>query len=206
LQLIACIFTSRPERTQECVLNAALGTSRLVATLDDPRDAVRNAGLVLVSDLTQSSTELQKLVAFENTFDRVFNLIEEEGSLSQGGIVVQDCLDLLANLIQHNPSNQSLFRESGCVSKVAGLLRDVQSVPSGDGDDEPWPSPQREKNIWGLLAIIRLFLTEGGVGVQENQAAFSKHGLLQQVLELAFSGMAESAIKAEVSLSTLFTA
>jgi hypothetical protein len=182
-------------------LNAALGTSRLVATLDDPRDAVRNAGLVLLSDLTQSSTELQKLVAFENTFDRVFNLIQEEGSLSQGGIVVQDCLDLLANLIQHNPSNQSLFRETGCVLKVAALLRDVQIVPSGDGDDEHWPSPQRDKNIWGLLAIIRLFLTEGGIGVQENQASFSKHGLLQQVLELAFNGTTEAPIKAEVRCS-----
>jgi intracellular protein transport protein USO1 len=42
IQLITAIFASRPERTQECVLNAALGTSRLVSTLDDPRDAVRN--------------------------------------------------------------------------------------------------------------------------------------------------------------------
>jgi len=42
LQLIAAIFSSRPERTQECILAAALGTSRLVATLDDARDPVRN--------------------------------------------------------------------------------------------------------------------------------------------------------------------
>jgi hypothetical protein len=204
LQLITCIFTSRPERTQECVLNAALGTSRLVATLDDRHDAIRNAGLVLLSDLTQSSTELQKLVAFENTFDRLFNLIQEEGSLSQGGIFVQDCLDLLANLIQQNPSNQSLFRETGCVSKLASLLRDVHSAPVEEGEDAQWPSPQRDKNIWGMLAIIRLFLTEGGVGVQENQAAFSKNGLLQQVLELAFNALTDTPIQAEVSLAHFF--
>jgi hypothetical protein len=182
------------------VLNAALGTSRLVATLDDARDAIRNAGLVLLSDLTQSSTELQKLVAFENTFDRVFSVIQEEGSLTQGGIIVQDCLDLLANLVLHNPSNQSLFRESGCVLKLAALLKDVYTPPSTEGSEEQWPSPQRDKNIWGLLAIIRLFLTDGGLGVQENQGAFFKHGLLQQVLELAFSGNTEAPIKAEVSV------
>jgi hypothetical protein len=181
------------------VLNAALGTSRLVATLDDTRDAIRNAGLVLLSDLTQSSTELQKLVAFENTFDRVFSVIHEEGSLTQGGIIVQDCLDLLATLIQHNPSNQSLFRETGCVSKLAALLREVHSPSQGEGSEEQWPSPQKDKNIWGLLAIIRLFLKDGGLGVQENQGAFFKHGLLQQVLDLAFSGSTEAPIKAEVS-------
>ncbi|KAF2435745.1 hypothetical protein EJ08DRAFT_729621 [Tothia fuscella] len=197
IQLVTCIFESRPERTQECVLNAALGTSRLVAMLDDGREPIRNAGLVLLGDLTQSSTELQKLVAFENTFDRIFNLIQEEGSLTQGTVVVQDSLDLLANLVQHNPSNQSLFRETGCVSKLAALLHDVHSPTTAEGDEEHWPSPHRDKNIWGFLAIIRLFLAEGGIGVQENQVAFSKHGLLQQVLELAFSGSTDTSIKAE---------
>jgi len=200
---LTCIFTSRPERTQECILSAPLGTSRLAATLEDTRDAVRNAGVVLLSEIVQSSTELQKLVAFENAFDRVFNLIRLEGSLSQGGIVVQDCLELLANLVRHNPSNQSLFRETGCVSQLAQLLQEVDKKEEKEGDEESWPSPQKDKNIWGLLSIIRLFLSEGGLGTQDNQAAFFKNGLLQQVLELAFSEAAEGPIKAEVQPSPI---
>jgi hypothetical protein len=145
--------------------------------------------------LTQSSTELQKLVAFENAFDRVFNLIQVEGSLSQGGIVVQDCLVVLANLVRHNPSNQSLFRETGGIPRLAQLLREVyQEQPEGG---EVWPSPQKDKNIWGLLAVIRLFLGEGAVGTQENQVAFFRHGLLQQVLELAFHSASQPPIQAE---------
>ena len=184
-------------------MSAPLGTSRLAATLEDTRDAVRNAGVVLLSEIVQSSTELQKLVAFENAFDRVFNLIRLEGSLSQGGIVVQDCLELLANLVRHNPSNQSLFRETGCVSQLAQLLQEVDKKEEKEGDEESWPSPQKDKNIWGLLSIIRLFLSEGGLGTQDNQAAFFKNGLLQQVLELAFSEAAEGPIKAEVQPSPI---
>ena len=41
LQLISAISTARPERTRECVYTAPLGVSRLVATLDDKREALR---------------------------------------------------------------------------------------------------------------------------------------------------------------------
>ncbi|KAF2458764.1 p115 like vesicle tethering protein [Lineolata rhizophorae] len=200
LQLISSISSARPERTQECILSAPLGTTRLVATLDDPRDAVRNAGLLLLTDLTQSSTELQKLVAFESAFDRLFRLIDAEGSLSQGGIIVQDCLSLLANLVRYNNSNQSLFRETGCVAKLTELLpggpnKKTKGRPVEDEDG--WESPEKGKNIWGLLAVLRMFLVTGSVGTAPNQNAFAKSGLLQQVLDIAFSSDSAIPIRAE---------
>ncbi|KAF2229703.1 hypothetical protein EV356DRAFT_374176 [Viridothelium virens] len=200
LQLITAICSARPDRTQECILSAPLGTTRLVALLDDPRDAVRNAGLLLCTDLTQSSTELQKLVAFENAFDRVFRLIEAEGSLLHGGIIVQDCLSLLANLIRGNTSNQSLFRESGCVKRVLEVLpggsRDG-TLRDGDGEDNDFENPQKGKNIWGLLAIIRMFFIQGSVSSRPNSETFQKHGFLQRALDLAFSSRWEGPIRAE---------
>jgi hypothetical protein len=197
LQLLTAIYAARPERTQESVLGAALGTSRLVSTLEDPRDAVRNAGLVFLGDLTQSSVELQKLVAFEGTFDRVFSLLNAEGGLQEGGIIVQDCLDLLANLVRQNSSNQSLFRESGCVPKLAELLQTAYAPIEGDAEAHTLPNTQRDKNIWGLLAVIRLFLVSGSVGTNINQKTFEKHGLLQQVLDITFKDFTEAPIRAE---------
>lgn len=41
LQLISAISTARPQRTQECVYTAPLGVSRLVAILEDKREAIR---------------------------------------------------------------------------------------------------------------------------------------------------------------------
>ncbi|KAF2110634.1 p115 like vesicle tethering protein [Lophiotrema nucula] len=199
LQLIQAIFTARPERTQECILAAPLGTPRLVATLDDPRDAVHTAGLVLLNDLSQASTELQKLFVFEDAFKKIFSMIEADGSLTQGGIIVQDCLSLLANLVRFNSSNQTTFRETGGVAKFASLLpgnkKPKKTRTSEDEDD--WVSPQADKNVWGLLAIIRMFLVRGSTSTLSNQNAFYKHGLLQQVLNMAFDPSTAAPIKVE---------
>jgi hypothetical protein len=198
LQLLSAILSSRTERTEECIFTAPLGISRLVAILDDRRDVIRNEGLSLLTYLTPHSAELQKLVAFENAFDRIFNIIKLEGSLSQGDRVVEDCLILLANLLRLNVSNQSFFRETGSVPKLARLLNDALGDQSSDAEVGEWAKAQKNRNIYALLAVLRLFLITGGVGTQANQASFWQHGVLGQVLQLAFSRSTEMQIKAEV--------
>ncbi|KAF2706141.1 hypothetical protein K504DRAFT_459464 [Pleomassaria siparia CBS 279.74] len=200
LQLIQAISSARPERTQECVLLAPLGTSRLVATLEDPRDAIRNAGLGLLNDLSHASPELQKLFVFESAFERIFGMIREDGGLTQGGIVVQDCLSLLANLVRFNASNQTTFRETGGVAQFAALLpgakRARRSRKSTEEEDD-WVSPTSDKNVWGLLAILRMFLVKGSTSTLPNQNTFIKHGLLQQVLNMAFDPPTAIPVKVE---------
>ncbi|KAF2003638.1 intracellular protein transport protein-like protein [Amniculicola lignicola CBS 123094] len=200
LQLIQAISNARPERTQECILTAPLGTPRLVATLDDPSDAVRNAGLVLLNDLSQASTELQKLFVFENAFELIFGMIEADGGLTQGGIVVQDCLSLLANLVRFNASNQTTLRETGGVARFVALLpgaKKPKKARTESAEEDEWVSPQSDKNVWGLLAILRMFLVKGSTSTLSNQNAFQKHGLLQQVLNMAFDKSTAVPIKVE---------
>ncbi|KAG9686767.1 hypothetical protein KCU95_g11459, partial [Aureobasidium melanogenum] len=193
IQLLTAISTSRPERTQECILQAPLGTARLVGVLDDGRDAVRNAALLLLVDLTNvSQTELQKLIAFEDAFQRTFNLIQSEGGLAEGGIVAQDCLSLLANLIRHSHSNQALFRESGCVPRLIELIKQASTVPDDEND---FSRSDREKNAWGLLAVLRLFLERGELGTKQNQDVFWRSGVLHLVLTLAFDERAAPHIR-----------
>ena len=219
LQLISAISTARPERTQECVYTAPLGVSRLVAVLEDKREAVRSGkatprisvqcwliqtseGLLLLTALTPVSPDLQKLVAFENAFERIFAIIDTEGSLTHGGITIQDCLSLLANLLRFNTSNQSYFRETGYVKKLANLLREVireQDSPEGVAE---WAKPQRDKNVWGLLAVLRLFLLKGSVGTQANQVSFWQNGVLTQVLEIGFREAFDVPIRSEVRVRT----
>ncbi|KAL9114014.1 MAG: hypothetical protein Q9227_001785 [Pyrenula ochraceoflavens] len=187
LQLTSYISSARPERTQECIFSAPLGVSRLVATLDDSRDAVRNEALVLLVALTPSSTDLQKVVAFENAFDRVFNIIETEGGLTLGSTVVQDCLSLLANLLKLNETNQSVFRESGCVAKLERLLAEASNEEESDEGVADWSKPQRDMNLWGILAVLQLFLIQGSKGTPVNQTTFWQRGVVQQVLRLAFN-------------------
>lgn len=155
--------------------------------------------MLLLTALTPSSPDLQKLVAFENAFDRIFGIIDAEGALTHGGITVQDCLSLLANLLRLNVSNQSYFRETGFVKKLARLLSEAireQDLPDGV---EEWARPQRDKNVWGLLAVLRLFLVTGSIGTQANQLSFWQSGVLTQVLDIAFRESFDIPIRAEVS-------
>ncbi|CAL5871663.1 uncharacterized protein PFLUO_LOCUS5916 [Penicillium psychrofluorescens] len=187
LQLMSHISSARPERTQECIFTAPLGISRLVNVLTDAREPVRNEALVLLIALTPASQELQKLVAFENAFEIIFALLEAEGSLTNGTEVVEDCLSLWANLLRFNVSNQSFFRETGCVKKVTALLAECQQEPVGEEPPPPqWTLVHRDKNVWGLLAIIQLFLIRGGMSTPINQMAFWQNGVTEQVLSIAF--------------------
>ena len=156
-------------------------------------------GLFLLTALTPSSPDLQKLVAFENAFDRIFAIIDSEGALTHGGITVQDCLSLLANLLRLNVSNQSYFRETGWAKKLANLLSEaIREEDSTDGV-ATWAKSQRDKNIWGLLVVLQLFLMKGSVGTQANQMSFWQSGVLTQILDIAFRESFDVTIRAEVS-------
>ncbi|KAK1459190.1 hypothetical protein CMEL01_02189 [Colletotrichum melonis] len=197
LQLLAAILSARTERTEECIFTAPLGISRLVTVLDDSREAVRNEAITLLTFLTPSSTDIQKLVAFENAFDRLFGIISAEGSLPEGDRVVEDCLILVANLLRRNPSNQSLFRESGGIHRLSVLLEGAEKAQRVEAEIAAWAQAQRDRNIYALLAVVRLFLVAGAVGTPQNQLAFWQHGLLFHALQLAFSHVAQLPIKAE---------
>ena len=155
---------------------------------------------MLLTALTPSSAELQKLVAFENAFDRIFSIIDAEGSLTQGGVTIEYCLSLLANLLRLNVSNQSYFRETGWVKKLTVLLSDALAAHYSEDGVAEWAIPQRDKNMWGLLSILRLFLVKGSVGTQANQVSFWQNGVLSQVLEFGFRDAFDVLIRAEVSL------
>jgi intracellular protein transport protein USO1 len=202
LQLLSAILAARTERTEECVFTAPLGVSRLVAVLDDRRDAIRNEAVALLISLTPTSAEIQKLVAFESAFDRIFAIIHAEGDLIDGGRPVEDCLILLANLLRLNASNQSLFRETGCVKQIARLLDGVLQLGQEEQEVAAWAQRQRGRNIYALLAVLRLFLVGGAVGTAQNQLAFWQNGLLQRTLMLAFatSPISQVSIKAEVRI------
>jgi len=200
LRLISSISTARPDRTQECVYLAPLGVSRLVATLDDKREAICAEGLLLLTTLAPLSAEFQKLVAFENAFDRIFAILHEDGSLLDASIVIHDCLSLMAILLRFNHSNQALFRECGGVKQIANTLQQLLREQQGlDYSHDPSNlSTARDKNLWGILSIIRLFLVGDSTIIHANQAAFWQHGVINIVLDIAFHESMGTIVRSEV--------
>lgn len=201
LQLLNAILVARTERTEECVFIAPLGISRLVLVLDDERDAIRNEALSLLIGLTPTSIDIQKLVAFESAFDKIFYIVDAEGSLNEGGRTVEDCLILLANLLRRNPSNQALFRESGGIKRLGLLLQSLATIQSAETALSPWAETQRNRNTYAFLAIIRLLLQARSSGVLQNQTLLWKHGLCHEILQLAFNDTLQIEIKAEALMT-----
>lgn len=127
-------------------------------------------GVSLLIALTEDHTEIQKLVAFESAFERIFSIIAMDGGLS-GGFLVKDCLKLLKNLLAFNVSNQSFFRETGWVTKLVNLFGSLNKdgVFSLDG---------AETNVIGVLDLCKVFVMHNGGGTHLNQVC--PGGILRQ--------------------------
>ncbi|KAL9267964.1 Golgin putative 6-like protein [Drosera capensis] len=121
LQLLTVLLTNSPSRLQEVILATPRGITRLMDMLMD-REVIRNEALLLLTYLTREAEEIQKIVVFEGAFEKIFSIIKEEGG-SDGGVVVQDCLELLKNILHKNASNQTLLRETMGFDPVISLLR-----------------------------------------------------------------------------------
>lgn len=103
-------FFHRSKEMQEIVLACPMGVAKLIDILSDSRDFVRNEALLLLIQLTKSNANIQNIIAYERGFDQLFQVVRSEG-YSDGGIVVDDSLQLMLNLLKRNASNQTVFRE-----------------------------------------------------------------------------------------------
>ncbi|KAA8522440.1 hypothetical protein F0562_013199 [Nyssa sinensis] len=121
LQLLTALFTNSRNRLQEAILTIPHGITRLMDMLMD-REVIRNEALLLLTYLTCEAEEIQKIVVFEGAFEKIFSIIKEEGAL-EGGVVVQDCLELLNNLLRNNASNQVLLREIMGFDPLMSILK-----------------------------------------------------------------------------------
>lgn len=68
-------------------------------------EMLRNETLLLLPPMLAGSQDLQKIVAFSGAFEKLFQIIDQEGG-ADGGIVVQDALAAVACLLRFNVSNQ----------------------------------------------------------------------------------------------------
>ena len=156
---------------------------RLIDLLDDKREIIRNETLLLLIALTKSNQEIQKIIAFQNAFERLLNIISEEGA-ADGGIVVHDCHKLIQNMLHYNISNQvclfflkvvrnavyerhwqNLFRETSCIQKMPELFGDISNAP------QLWV-PQKIENTLSLLELIRILVGTHNPNVSVNQVRF----------------------------------
>ncbi|TKY50480.1 Golgin candidate 6 [Spatholobus suberectus] len=151
LQILTALLTNSPQRLQEAILTIPRGITRLMDMLMD-REVIRNEALLLLTHLTREAEEIQKIVVFEGAFEKIFSIIREEGN-SDGGVVVQDCLELLNNLLRSNAANQVLLRETVGLDSLILILKLRGSTFNFN--------QQKTINLLSALETIKLLLKGG---------------------------------------------
>ena len=172
------------------------GVSRLMDLLSDNREIIRNDAILVLVVLTRANSNIQKIVAFESAFDKIFEIISAEG-YTDGGVVVEDCLLVLQNLLRNNVSNQNFFKEGSFIKKLLPFL-----PPETCESDGEW-LPQKTSNVLFLLQVIRALVSPTNpfqVTSSAQKVMFSS-GLLERLCKL----LMVSGISTELLAETICT-
>lgn len=178
IKLLTSLLVNKPKEIQEIILVSPMGVSKLMDLLPDSREVIRNDALLLLIRLTKGNANIQKIVAFENAFDRLFEVIREEGFV-EGGCVVEDCLMLMHNLLKNNTSNQNFFKEGSYIHKLSPMFELLANV---GGDDGLWPC-DIASNILRALQVVRTLVTPSNPSQATTscQKALRASGILESM-------------------------
>jgi hypothetical protein len=115
LQFLGLLLRHRKNLVQSHVLTAPGGcgaileclstTSAAGHSLGSSAEIIRNEALLILPHLVDSNADIQKLIAFEGAFEKLLDVVAQEGRI-EGGVVVQDALEALEALLRYNVSNQ----------------------------------------------------------------------------------------------------
>ena len=195
VQLLTFLLTNCSREVQQQLLDSHVGVSRMMDILAETREVLRNDALIMLFKVTKGNANLQKIVAFENAFDKLFEIMEAEG-WTDGGIVVEDCLRLLLNLLRNNPSNQTFFKEGSYINRIKPGLEVF------DTEDNGWDA-QKVANMLHILHLVRTLVSPGNPSqvTSSCQTAVTTSGVLTSLTTILLA----SGIPADVLTETINT-
>uniref|UniRef100_T1JUH9 Vesicle tethering protein Uso1/P115-like head domain-containing protein n=2 Tax=Tetranychus urticae TaxID=32264 RepID=T1JUH9_TETUR len=173
LKLITNLLRNKPKDIQDGILASPMGVSRLVDLLADGRDIIRNDAILLLVHLTRGNANIKKIVAFENGFDRLLEIIATE-CYCDGGVIVEDCLIVLRNLLTNNNSNQFFFKEGSYIQRLIPFL-----------DVTEW-SGHRSNNFLFFLQVIRALVSPSNPQQVTSacQKVMHSSGILKRICDI----------------------
>ncbi|KAN0003493.1 hypothetical protein ACTFIZ_009652 [Dictyostelium cf. discoideum] len=193
-RFLVILIKNRFDAVQEAILSCPMSMPNIMSLLLDKREVIRNEALLIILELTKSNQEIQKIVAFESAFEILLDIIKREG-LSEGGVIVNDCILVLNNLLKGNVSNQNFFRETGCIQGLSPLL-EVQNT-------DMWILSDNKFNIiMSTLDIILTLVERNNVSTPPNQHIISHSGIMNLIIRLGLGKMSSQVIRSK-SLYTL---
>jgi len=113
-QILMELHTRAGTALEKSIQACPEGMTKLLNLLPDSgREAVRNQAIVLVLQLTAKNEEMKKTLAFNEGFEILFRIMNSEGGSEDGGLVIQDCLKIVRNILTESEICQRLFYGTG---------------------------------------------------------------------------------------------
>ncbi|KAF7782771.1 hypothetical protein Agabi119p4_2147 [Agaricus bisporus var. burnettii] len=194
IQLLVILLHNRRQVVQAYFLKAPNGTRNVIATLEDKREIIRNEALTMVQALVSSSLDIQKVLAFEGAFEKLFNIITQEGGV-EGGVVSQEALMCVDALLRFNPSNQSYFKETQLPPVLCSLLLYPFSLPLQESAPQEFAlqfwDEQKAINAGLVVGILGMLIGSKSSGSQEGWA------YIRCLVELGLSSNAPTKLKTQ---------
>ncbi|KAA1476980.1 hypothetical protein DENSPDRAFT_874965 [Dentipellis sp. KUC8613] len=192
--LLVTLLQDRLQRTQAYFLKAPGGPTAVVALLDETREIMSREAITLLATLIDKSTEIQKILAFEGIFEKLFGIVTREGGLD-GGSFVGDVLAVVETLLRFNASNQSYFRETPLPALLCSLLYFNPAVQPGDPVPQEFAlqfwNHEKTKNAAHVLGLMGILVGSKGTGLREGPA------YVRLLLELALASNAPTRLKVQ---------
>ncbi|KAJ7478630.1 p115 like vesicle tethering protein [Mycena galericulata] len=195
LQYLSTLLHNRRQVVQGYFLKAPSGPSSVILVLEDKREIIRNVAVTMVQALISQSAYIQKLLAFEGAFEKLFNTVTQEGGV-EGGVVTQEALACVDGLLRFNTSNQSYFRETPLPPVLCSLLLFPPNLAMHDAAPQEFAlqfwDDQKLSNASLVIGIMGMLISSSKGNSTQEVSAFTRC-----LVEIALASNAPTPLKTQ---------
>ncbi|EPB80429.1 Uso1 / p115 like vesicle tethering protein, head region [Ancylostoma ceylanicum] len=197
IQLLTSLLRHRGPEVQAAVMAQPTGVPHLVDIVHDRREVVRNEAVLMLCELSRSNSQIQQLLAYENAFVHLLDIIDTEPLDS---IIIEDCLFVILNLLRKNAMNQQLFRENNLISRLGVVLN---TFLYGNEEDEPDSGEWVKQRTANIIFLLQEFGKPGNNSVTNTHAAQKALHQTKMLAELCRVLLSEMGLPVEVLTETV---
>ncbi|KAI6114688.1 p115 like vesicle tethering protein [Pisolithus croceorrhizus] len=150
--------------------------------------------IATIHSLTSQSPDIQKVLAFEGAFEKLFEIVTREGGI-EGDVIVYDVLRCVDGLLRFNSSNQSYFRGTSLPALLCSFLLFPSKLQPQDA-----PPQEFALQFWDLKKAANASLVIGIMGMligSKGTTSQETHVFMRCLLELALASNAPTSLKTQ---------
>ncbi|KAF7362494.1 hypothetical protein MVEN_00597100 [Mycena venus] len=195
LQYLSTLLQNRRQIVQGYFLKAPSGSSSIMTVLEDKREIIRNEAVTMVQALISQSADIQKVLAFEGAFEKLFNTVMHEGGV-EGGAVTMEALACVDGLLRFNTSNQSYFRETPLPPTLSSLLLFPPNLPMHEAAPQEFAlqfwDDQKLSNASLIVGIMGMLISSSKGNSTQEVSTF-----IRCLVEIALASNAPTPLKTQ---------